>query len=201
MQRVSIFLVGFLLLSVAFASPKLLNMWKDPEYKGKMTNVLVVGVTNPGMRQIWENIFVYELGKRGITATASYKLFPDSQGKQAEEILRQKVKEGGYDGVILTTLQNIEKSTKYVPGYTIAAPNLYPSWYGGYGIWYDYWHQPGYEKDITNVRLETTAWDTTGQGKMIWSGLTEAVNVKSAIKVSKDVSSSLIKELSGKKII
>jgi hypothetical protein len=49
--------------------------------------------------------------------------------------------------------------------------------------------------------METTVWDTAPPGKMIWSGTTEAVNVTSAVKVSKDVTSSIIKELSSKKIL
>ncbi len=201
-QRLTSFFILVLFFSVAFAGPKLYNMWKDPEYKGKMKNVLVVGATKPGMRQIWENIFVYELDKRGIEATASFVLFAEKDGQLPEDLLRQKVSEGGYDGVILTTSQGLEEGKKYVPSYLAGSPVVYPSWYGGYGVYVGLTKQPGYEKDIANARLETSVWDTKTQpGKMIWAGTTEVVNVTSAVKISKDVVNSLIKELSGKKIL
>lgn len=200
-KRIAIFLIALFGLSVASASTKLLNLWKDPEYKGKMKNVLVAGVTKPGMRSIWENIFVYELGKRGIKATPSYELFPESDEKIPEDVLRKKVMDAGFDGVILTTSLGIETGKKYVASYITGTPVYYGSWYGGYAVGVDFWRQPGYEKDITNVRMETTVWDTAPPGKMIWSGTSEAINVKSAVKVSKDVTSSIIKELSSKKIL
>ena len=201
-KRIAIFLIALFGLSVASASTKLLNLWKDPEYKGKMKNVLVAGVTKPGMRSIWENIFVYELDKRGIKATPSYELFPESDEKIPEDVFLKKVSSAGFDGIILTTSLGVETGKKYVASYlTGAAPVYYASWYGGYANGMQFWRQPGYEKDILNVRMETTVWDTAPPGKMIWSGTSEAINVKSAVKVSKDVTSSIIKELSSKKIL
>jgi hypothetical protein len=200
-QRALSALIAILFITTAYASTKLLNMWVDPAYKGKMKNVLVVGVAKPGMRQIWENIFVYQLGKKGIKGTASFEVFADSQQKMLEDTLRQKVKEGGYDGVILTT-GSVEAGKKYEASYIVAAPTYaYTSWYSGYAIAYDFWRQPAYEKDITNVRMETTVWDATPPGKMIWSGTSQAVNVKSAVKVSEDITGSIISELSRKKIL
>lgn len=201
LQRAIIFLMAFFFLSVAFAGVKLLNMWVAPSYKGKLTNVLVVGITKPGMRQVWESIFVYELGKKGIKATASYQLFPDSEGKLAEERLNQVVTEGGYDGVILTNVLGVETGQKYEPGY-IGAPLFYSTLWGDYGTGWDYYTKlSGYEKEITNVRLETSVWNTTPPAKMIWTGTSEAVDVTSAVKISKEVSASLLKEFFSKKIL
>lgn len=201
LQRALIVLLLLTFLSVAFASTKLLNMWVDPDHKGKLTNVLIVGITKPGMRQIWENIFVYELGNKGVKATASYKLFPDSEGKLAEEKLQQVVTAGGYDGVILTSVLGVETGSKYVPGY-VGAPLFYGSLWGDYGTAYDYYTQLyGYEKDITIVRLQTKVFNTAPPTKIIWSATSEAVDVTSAIKISKDVTGSLMKELFGKKIL
>jgi hypothetical protein len=200
-KQFAIFLFAIITISVASASTKLLSMWVDPAHKGKMKNVVVIGVTKPGMRTIWENIFVYELEKRGIKATPSYELFPDSDQNIPEDVVIQKVAAGGFDGIILTTSQGIETGKKYVASYITGAPVYYASWYGGYATGVQFWRQPGYEKDIVNVRMETTVWDTAPPGKMIWSGTTEAVNVTSAVKVSKDVTSSIIKELSSKKIL
>jgi hypothetical protein len=201
LQRALVFLMVFLFLSIAFASTKLLNMWVEPGYKGKLTNILIVGITKPGMRQIWENIFVYELGKRGVKATSSYKLFPDSEGKLAKEKLQQVVSEGGYDGVILTSVVGVESGSKYVPGYG-GARLFYGTLWGDYGTAYDYYTQLyGYEKDINIVRLQTSVWNTAPPSKVVWSATSEAVDVTSAINVSKDVSSSLMKELFSKKIL
>src|SRR5262245_13028093 len=129
-KRVLTISIAILFITTAYASTKLVNMWKDPEYKGKMKNVLVVGIAQPGMRQIWENIFVYQLGKKGIKGTASFEIFADSQQKGLEDTVRQKVKEGGYDGVILTTGSK-EAGKKYEASYIVAAPTYaYTLWYG-----------------------------------------------------------------------
>lgn len=166
-----------------------------------MKNVLVAAVTKPGMRSIWENIFVYELEKKGVKATPSYELFPDSDEKVPEDVFRKKVSEVGFDGVILTTSLGIETGKKYVASYLVGGPVYYGDWYGGYAVGMDLSRQPSYEKDILNVRMETTVWNTAPPGKMIWSGTSEVINVKSAVKVSKEVTSSIIKELSSKKIL
>ena len=200
-QRLLVIVLILLFITLGYAGTKLVNMWVDPAYKGKMKNVLIVGSAQPGMRQIWENIFVYQLRQKGIKGTASFELFADSQQKMLEDTIREKVKEGGYDGVILTTGSK-EAGKKYEASYLAAAPTYaYTSWYSGYAIAYDFWRQPAYEKDITNVRMETTVWDATPPGKMIWSGTSQAVNVKSAVKVSEDITGSIISELFSKKIL
>jgi hypothetical protein len=161
-------------------------MWKSPYYTGgPKTNLLVIGGRmNETNRHIVEDALVSALSSHGVRATASYAVFagppPDL------ETARQKVQAGGYDGALVSTMHGIKERTTIEPGVAYGGP----FWGGYYGGWGDA-AAAGYVETDSFVKFETTLWDPQGDGKMIWSDVTQTENPSSA----SNFASSLVKHL------
>lgn len=131
--RILLFLPVCLILSCAGAN--LVNVWKDPRYSSPMTNLLIVTMSpNAAMRRLWEDDFVFELEKHGVTATPSYRLFPDAV-PDTEQVI-EAVRQGGYEGVLVTHRLPTETERRYVPGYRSWEPVIFLSPWGHYATYY-----------------------------------------------------------------
>ncbi len=160
------------------------DVWRDPSYAaGPMRNLVVFGgrlaATN---RRTLEDVFVSALSTHGVRATASYTVFPgELPGRdQARAVMQQ----AGVDGVIVASMRGVNERQTYVPG-------AYEGgfWGGFYGPgWGGFW-DPGYVETDEFVKFETSLWDPRGNGKLVWSAVTQTENPSSG----KDFASSLTK--------
>jgi hypothetical protein len=66
-------------------------------------------------------------------------------------------------------------------------------WGGYYGAGWGY--DPGYMVTDTFVNFETTLWDPHGEGKMVWSAVTETENPSSSSDFIAGLSKSIIPAL------
>src|SRR5258708_5676063 len=84
-------------LSGCGSAGTLSNMWRDPSFESApMKKVFIIAVRkDPVRRRLWEDGFVTELGKHGVTATPSYKLFPDALPDTAQSI--EAIRTNGFD--------------------------------------------------------------------------------------------------------
>jgi hypothetical protein len=174
----------------------LVNMWRDPAYQEPpMHSVLVVAMRRtPVYRRTLEDGFVRELGKRGVEATPSYRLFPNAPPDTSD--VEGAVSSHGYDGVLMITKLRTETSDRYVPGYVTTQPVTRVSpWTGRYRTrWVDVTH-PGYvEKDVT-VRHNIELWDMRREGAMVWTADGEVVNPSSPGEVNHDIAHNVVPEL------
>jgi hypothetical protein len=156
--------IGALALIVAGCSTEqtqATDTWKDPSYvAGPMKNVVVIGARlNNTNRRTLEDGFAAALSTHGTRATPSYTVLPTPM--PSKEAARAMVQQGGYDGVLVSSLKGVNDNVAVA---------------GGAGFW-DAYYRPGWGDPyvVTDaiVRFETTLWDPAGAGKMVWSTVTE----------------------------
>lgn len=198
MRKLSYVLAGVALLASACATTKWVNTWTEPAAAGRapLKKVLVIGMSaDMANRRAWEEAMVTSLKGYKVEATQSAQVLPE--GEVAEDVLRAKVKEGGYDGVVITRLISVDEKTDYVPPSTgvVAGGYGWGPYYGAYGGWYGTVYSPGYLVNSTVVRLQTRLWTTEGEGKPLWTGVSESIDPSEVKSLSKEISFMITKEL------
>jgi hypothetical protein len=186
------------LAASACAGTKWVNTWTEPGAAGRapLKKILVIGMSaDMANRKAFEDSMVASLKGYKVVATPSMQVLPE--GQASEEALRAKVKEGGYDGVIITRLVSVDEQTDYVPpsGGVVAGGYGWGPYYGGYGGWYSTVYSPGYLVNTTIVRLQTRLWGTEGEGTPLWTGVSESVDPTDVKAVSNKISFMVTKEL------
>ncbi len=133
-MKIRILPFACILLTLA-CSPqtRLAQSWADPSFNAAtskpFTKVLVIApLKNATAQRISEDKIVASL-KQG-TGVQSYVYLQPSD--TIEEALEIKLKQDGFDGIILMHLKSVEKSTTYIPG------TSYGGYYGGYGGYHGY---------------------------------------------------------------
>jgi hypothetical protein len=107
-----------------------------------------------------------------------------------------KVRQEGYDGVIVVRTVNREDYTRYVPPTTTIEP---VTRWDRFAQMYVTYHRevttPGYVERERRVSSEISVWRTGEGGRMVWSGLTETVDPSSPGDFSAEVSKLVMPEL------
>ena len=178
------------------ASTGLVDVWRDPEgAAAPLENVLVVTMKrDDARRRLMEDAFVAALGKRGVRATPSYRLFagdiPDTN--QIDEAVRSN----GFDGVISVSRLGTRTTENVVPGYTTTEARLrYNRWARRYQTYYVDVHHPGYVDTDRVVRHRVDVWSTAEGGRLLWTAEGQSIDPGSATDVSREVSGSVIPDL------
>lgn len=189
-------------LSGCGASSSLVNMWRDPTFTGSpMRKIFVITVKkDPAQRRIWEDGFVSELAKRGVTAVPSYQTFPNALPDTQQVI--DAVKDQGFDGVLAVHRLPTETSSYYVPGYVTTVPRTrYNPWSGMYNTYYRRVYEPGYTETARIVRYQIDLWSTQADGRMVWTGTSESIDPSSSQAVNREISSMIVPELARVEIL
>ena len=180
-------LIFLLIVSSGCATTKLNAIWKDPQYKGKLKRVMVVGVSdNETMRRRFEDDFASQLKLYGTDATISYRILPSTDMLQ-KELVEEKVKGLGIDAVLISRLIDKKTVTIHHPETIIVQPTGYyrrrgPYWRRDYYNRYDSYYansyyiirNPAYTSEKVLFYMETNLYDTH-TGELIWSALSETV--------------------------
>ncbi|HEY3933882.1 MAG TPA: hypothetical protein VGL65_04625 [Gemmatimonadales bacterium] len=188
-------LVAGLFLS-ACTSTTLVNMWTDPDAPSQpLNNVLVVTLRkNSTARRLWEDGFVKSLRDHGVSATPSYALFPDAAPDTAA--LMGAVRQKGFDAVLVAHELSASTETRYVPGYLSAEPVTFVSpWTGHYYTYFSRAYAPGYVEADRVVRYESELWETGENGRVVWSGTTESINLSSTAQVNHEIADIIVPAL------
>ena len=78
----------------------------------------------------------------------------------------------------------------------------YGSFYGYYGAVYPVVYSPDYLREDTTVRVETNVYTvTSGEGQLVWTGVSDTFNPRSADKVIDGLCKLIVKELQEQAII
>jgi len=175
--------------------------WKDPaagprDFAFKKLLVMV-RVTDGAIRRTGEDELVRFLmsgprGKAGeLSAEASYPLL-DERDLADREKARALVEAQGFDGLVLMSfVSSQEKVTVQPPSYGTAW-----GYYGARPIVYD----PGYVRTDTILRVETTIY-RVADGKLLWTGISRALNPKDVKDLVRDVAESVGDELRSQGLI
>lgn len=193
--------LGPALLSLALASAlacgartRLSGVWRSDGATAPMALVLVVGVARTETaRRSFEDHLARELETRGTEAVASHRVLPGS-GRLAEADLRRVVREGGFDGVLLTRLLAVDEETTYVPPQTSVSMGAGGGFYRHYGMAYGVSVSPGYLQTTTIVRLETRLYESR-DAALVWSAQSDTFDPSSVDDTISSVSAALIDQL------
>ena len=133
-------------LGAAFAAPALLagcatssliSQQSNPDYVGKpFKSVMVVAVTSDELiRRTFEDRMVALLGRRGAKGIPAYAAV-GSRGQVEEAELRQAIARSGAEGVLVTRVTRVDRSSGTLPGATVAVGVSYGGFYGYYStVW------------------------------------------------------------------
>jgi len=145
------------------------SVWKDKDYQGKPSNIIIIMVTkSPITRELVEGMFVAGLDARGNNAVASYKIIPLDQLPE-RDIVESKIRDSGADAVLVSRLVDQKTMETYDPGIIYAIPDFYYDWWG----YYDYvMVTPGYTSETQVLIAETNLYDIKTE-KLVWSARSE----------------------------
>ena len=201
MQR-AFFIIAMILLGASVAggkSTKLVASWKNPQYTpAKFHRVLVLGMSaKPGVRADFEDALSQLVTEAGIEAVPGNTILLRPEGTQLNlDYLKTQIKEFKIDAVIVSRLVKVDKNVTYVPGQPLMPYPYYGSFYGYYSAIYPVVYSPDYIREDTTVRVETNVYSvTSGEGQLLWTGMSDTFNPSSAKKVIEGLSKLIVKEL------
>ncbi|WP_321369596.1 hypothetical protein [uncultured Draconibacterium sp.] len=179
--------------------------WTKENFEGKsFEKVLVLTISkNLKSRTLFENTVVDLLKEEGINATNALNVFTpvEKLDELSEDEIGNRIKSGGYDGVLITSLVEVNTKDVRVNNY-----NYYPYMYGGrYGYGYrsfihynyDFMYRDEYRQEKTYV-LETRLYDVNesdAKEAIVWSGQSELVDPSGSESASNAYSKSLVRTL------
>jgi hypothetical protein len=187
--------LGAALLVACGAVTKIPVAWRNPGDQGApYRKIFVIGVAEKdASRRLFEDRFAAVLSSGGAAASPSYATLPQSQ-RLSEAEIREAIRGGGYDAVVVTRLLGVDEKTEYVPPRTYTVPGYYRGYYGYYDSTWEIVHEPGYYTTHTVVRLETNLYDV-GTGELVWSGQSETFNPSSVQDIIDSVTKAVAKRL------
>ncbi len=153
------------------------NIWTDPAYKsGGFQKMLIIGLSHDdGVAQQFERVLAGDLIDAGIKAVPAHTAIKGT-GMLDEAAVRQAVKDGGYDSVLLTRVLKVEQGHEWVSGMTYTTPNVYyRDYWGYYRSSYTVVHEPGYMVETTTVTLESNLYDASSE-QIVWTAQSRTFN-------------------------
>lgn len=202
MQKRS-FALAFILAAAILAdgkSTKLVASWKNPEYSGPhFHRILVLGMSaKPGVRADFEDALSKLVARNGVEAIPGNTILLRPEDTHLDmNYLKTQIKEFKIDAVIVSRLVRVENTTTYIPGQAYVMPYpYYRSFYGYYGAVYPVVYSPDYLREDRTVRVETNVYAATSpDGELVWTGVSDTFNPRSADKAIDGLSKLLVNEL------
>jgi hypothetical protein len=180
-------------------STKLVASWKNPQDKpAKPHRILVLGMSaKPGVRADFEDALSHLITQASVEAVPGNTILLRPEDTQLDlNYLRTQIKTFKIDAVIVSRLVKVDKSVTYIPGQPLAPYPWYGSFYGYYSALYPVVYSPDYLREDTTVRVETNVYSvTSGEGQLLWTGVSDTFNPRSAQKVIDGLSKLIVKEL------
>lgn len=178
-------------LTMGCATTEMTNTWTDPSAKGaEMSRIAVIAMTkDPGLRRMAEDSAAAQLA--GAQATPSYQVLGDADLKDREGV-KAKLKEAGYNGVLVMRLAGVSEQVTAVGPYDTF--DGYYDWAGGAV------YAPGYLETDTVVRVISNLYSLQ-DNKLVWSGTSKTFDPTSASQFMGDVSKAVAKSLQKERIV
>lgn len=182
------------LISSCGTSTEIVKSWKEPGASvslDQVKKILVVAlVRSEASRRTIEDQLVMRLQGKAV---ASYVVMPENLATLEESAITAKLKDDGYDYILMMRLADVEKETSYVPG-----SNAVPYYYRGYGGYYryaaPYYYDPGYYREDKNYFIETTVYSVP-DNKLLWVGTSKTVNPSRIDKAVNEVADAVSKKM------
>ena len=147
------------------ATSRMVTQHSNSDYVGKpFRSVMVAAVTDDELvRRSFEDRMVALLGRRGLKGIPAYEAI-GSRGKVEEAELRRAIAASGAEGVLITRVTRVDKSSGTVPGATVAV--------GFYGYW-DMVNLPPQQVTGPSWTFSETRLFDAKNGVLAWTGVME----------------------------
>lgn len=209
MKKITFLLLAVVTILLWSCSSTMNYTWTKDGYEGRSYEkilVIVEAQTKQG-RVNGENAIVAALTKEGVTATNSVSVFPPNENTHdlSEDEIEDRILEGGYDGVLITSLVDARSREVREGGGTYYQPTYYR--YGRHvRRGYVHMQEPEYYRQEKTFVLETQFFDVADRANkesVVWSGQSELTDPSSAESAAKSYSKKLVRTLleSGKIVI
>lgn len=149
--------------------------WSNPQVKDStklFQKILFVALLKDAYtRKVAEDKLVEEVRPRGV---ASYNYLPNYTGGNTDtSLLSNRLKQDGFDGIVVMRLITIDKNRVNNPG---SFPSYYNSWYGYYSSTYPLYNSSSNNAGNQVYNVETNVYSLL-ENKLMWNGVTTAVNI------------------------
>jgi hypothetical protein len=173
--------------AMACSTTHVVAQWKNPtEQAFRPQKILVVAmVPTIATRIQLEQQLVMDLSRHGITAVPSSAILPPQERPQKDAI-KQLVQQEHFDAVLVSHFKGVDQQMTYEPGW---------GYYGFIGWYAPYMDYPGYYQTLPEAKMETSLFDTNGNGKLVWTADTRTFSPDSFNKEIPSFASSIVKRL------
>lgn len=150
------------------------SSWKAPDAEplqvsGSKVAAVIMSEDGPS-RRMAEDTLAQEITERGAEGIPLYKLVPDADLSNEEQV-RAALEQAGVEGMVVMRPVGVDKEVVSTP----SAGPTYPGYWGGYhGYgWSNPW--PSEIRTNTIVYVETQVY-SLDQNKLVWSGQSKTTN-------------------------
>ncbi len=166
---------------------ELTSSWREPDKEitlNKLNKILVVALfkDETSRRKAEDQMVTYLKGK----GVVSYNYLNENFSKDNENIIREKVRIDGFDGVVVMRLLDVERDRSYIPGNISTYPGYYQSFGGYYFRNWPYYSNPGYYTMTQTYTVEVNVFSMR-EDKIIWTGVTETTNPDGVSKMTREI--------------
>jgi hypothetical protein len=183
-------------------------VWRNPENNNQLyRNICVAAITeNTTNKQIVEAEMYRQLSSKGVRAQKMSEVLPYkfSGKKEEKDVILNKVRENGNDGILTFALVKQKEETRYVPGSATYTPTMRYGYYGTFGGYYGYYgsrmYDPGYYTQDEIYFIETNLYDVESE-KLVWSVQSKTYNPSGITQFAQDFTQAITQQLIQSKII
>lgn len=179
--------------------------WKNPDYSGgTFKKILVLALNGKAQgRADFEDELVAALTRPGEEARPSYEYLPRPDATPIDmNDLKALVQWKQFDAILVARLTKSTDKTVYVPGQVYTPFPYYGTFYGYYGALAPVIYTPGYLKNEKKAQVEVNLYSTAKpEGTLVWTGITDTVEIGSVNRAIKDLVKSVTDELEKQRII
>lgn len=181
--------------------------FRNPGFEDTVFQKLFVMGVAPDQegRVAFEDAFVGAIEKQGGNARASWTVLPQST-LLPDEAIYEAVQQGSFDGVLVTRVLSVDRSTTFTPPkrYNRPRTTFYragPQWGMGFGGYMGFYgttfaevHRPGYIESSKSIRLETNLY-SVATNDLVWTGQSVTVEPKSLSSLVKSTTAAVARRL------
>jgi hypothetical protein len=164
-------------LAAACASGGMEYSWARPDMGPlHFRDVVTIAVTpSSARRRMMEEAMAGEIHRiaPNVQAVGSYTLIGDKDVNN-ESHFRDQINQAGFDGAVFLRVTDVTRQDVYIPG--SAAPGYYRTFWGYYKYWTPIAFEPNYVERDTDVQVETEVYSTAGEGELVYSAISRAVD-------------------------
>jgi hypothetical protein len=174
-------------------STHIVNVWRNPNFAGpiEFKKILAVAIHPDGTtRRIAEDEMVRQIGPQ--RCVAGYQVLDEGDRADATKLLA-KAKSLGVDGLITIRILSIRTESTW-------QPSMGPTGFAGYYNGAVMVAAPGYLEVDHTVRVETRIYSVSDE-TLIWSGLSDTVDVPNIDKAVKEIANAVRDELRKEKLL